>query len=237
MDSYQNDQTEDNFNCWRPIEEGSDSGTQYSPVNIGPALEYERIAITGDVRYRGSTGVFINPQSPNSHKWEKPSFTTSGVTRNVINKYFENLSIHMSSQLQASRSAHALTMPRSNVASYGLLTVTTPFTMKPKCLDSITSDQLVNQVSPHMSTGFSDTPYPYVSSMKVSTHSPRQIPITEMHGLTLTQGPTHLQMPPLLTCQSTVTNLCVSERYYHQLLLILNLDRATCSQKLIGKMN
>ena len=34
-----------------------------------------------------------------------------------------------------------------------------------------------------------------------------------------------------------VTNLCVSERYYHQLLLILNLDRATCSPKLIGKMN
>ena len=203
MASYQNDQTEDNFNFWRPIEEGSDAGTQYSPVNIGPALEYERVAIAGDVRYRGSTGMFINPQSPNSPKWEQPSFTTSEVTSNVSNKYFENLSIHMSSQSQASGPVHARATPRSNVASYGLLTVTTPSTMIPKCLDSITADQRVNQVSPRMSTGFSDAPNPYVSGMKVSPHSPKQIPITEMHGLTLTQGPKHVQMPPLLTCPST----------------------------------
>ena len=62
---------------------------------------------------------------------------------------------------------------------------------------------MVNQVSPRMSTGFSNVPNPYVSGMKVSPHSPKQIPITEMHGLTLTQGPTHVQMPPLLTCPST----------------------------------
>ena len=203
MASYQNDQTEDNFNFWRPIEEGSDSGTQYSPVNIGPALEYERVAIAGDVRYRGSTGMFINPQSPNSPKWEQASFTTSEVTSNVSNKYFENLSIHMSSQSQASGSAHARATPRSNVASYGLLTVTTPSTMIPKCLESFTADQMVNQVSPRMSTGFSDAPNPYVSGMKESPHSLKQIPITKMHGLTLTQGPTHVQMPPLLTCPST----------------------------------
>ena len=147
--------------------------------------------------------MFINPQSPNSSKWEQPSFTTSGVTSNVSNKYFENLSIHMSSQSQASGSAHARAMLRSNVASYGLLTVTTPSTMIPKCLDSITADQMVNQVSPRMSTGFSDAPNPYMSGMKVSPHNPKQIPITEMHGLTLTQGPTHVQMPPLLTCPST----------------------------------
>ena len=113
------------------------------------------------------------------------------------------MSIHRSSQSQASGSAHARTMPRSNVASYGLLTVTTPSTMIPKCLDSITADQMVNQVSPRMSTGFSNAPNPYVSGMKVSPHSPKQIPITEMHGLTLTQGPTHLLMPTLLTCPST----------------------------------
>ena len=88
----------------------------------------------------------------------------------------------MSSQSQASGSARAPTMPRSNVASYGLLTVTTPSTMIPKCLDSITADQMVNQVSPRMSTGFSNAPNSYVSDMKVSPQSPKQIPITEMHG-------------------------------------------------------
>ena len=120
--------------------EGSDSGTLYSPVNIGPALPYERVASTTDVRNRVSTRVFINTQSPNSPRWEQPSFTTCGGTSNVRNTYFQNLSIHMSgityfhsSQSQASGSAHVRTIPRSNVASYGLLTVTTPSIMIPKC--------------------------------------------------------------------------------------------------------